>query len=175
MNVTVVTVGFLQCNCYLIEIKNEVLVVDPGDELEKILEKIANKKVIGIILTHRHFDHIGCVEELRDRYNVLVYDYTNLREGKHQLGSFNFEVIYTLGHTMDSITFYFEENKFMCTGDFLFYDTIGRCDFEDSDYQEMLKSIEKIKKYPDDIIIYPGHGPLTNLGREKKYNPYFNR
>lgn len=173
MNVIVVPVGYLQCNCYLLEKGNNILIVDPGDELDKIIEKIGNKEVVGIMLTHRHFDHVGCVDELVSKYQVPVYDYNSLKEGKHKLGVFSFEVIYTLGHTMDSITFYFEENKFMFTGDFLFYDTIGRCDFEESDYQEMLKSIEKIKEYPDDIIVYPGHGTLTNLGREKKYNPYF--
>lgn len=173
MNVIVVPVGYLQCNCYLLEKENNILIIDPGDELEKILEKIGNKEVVGIMLTHRHFDHVGCVDDLVSKYKVPVYDYSNLKEGKHKLRVFSFEVIYTFGHTMDSISYYFEENKFMFTGDFLFYDTIGRCDFEESNYQEMLKSIEKIKEYPNDIIVYPGHGILTDLGREKKYNPYF--
>ena len=61
----------------------------------------------------------------------------------------------------------------MFTGDFLFFNTIGRCDLEGGDEQEMLESIEKIKEYEDDIVVYPGHGPSTVLGREKVYNPYF--
>lgn len=173
MKILAIPVGDLQCNCYLIEKDNEALLVDPGDELEKILALVGEKKVIGILLTHHHFDHVGCVEDLVNRYQVLVYDCQKLEEGNHQLGPFSFEVIYTFGHTMDSVTYYFKEEKVMFTGDFLFYHTIGRCDFEESDYQEMIKSIEKIKKYPDDILVYPGHGAETNLGREKRKNPYF--
>lgn len=173
LKILAIPVGDLQCNCYVIEKNNGVLLIDPGDELEKILALVGEKKVIGILLTHHHFDHVGCVEDLVNRYQVFVYDYLNLKEENHQLGPFSFEVIHTFGHTMDSVTYYFEEEKVMFTGDFLFYDTIGRCDFEESDYQEMVKSIEKIKKYPDDILVYPGHGVETNLGREKRKNPYF--
>ena len=61
----------------------------------------------------------------------------------------------------------------MFTGDFLFYRTIGRCDLPESNYDEMLKSIDKIKKYPGDIKIYPGHGSSSVLEEEFKYNPYF--
>ena len=171
--VTKIPLGPLQCNCYLIENGKEALLVDPGAELDKVKNLIKNKNVVGILLTHHHFDHVGCVEDLVKEYQYQVYDKDNLMEGKKQIGSFTFEVIYTLGHTMDSITYYFREDKIMFTGDFLFLGTIGRCDFLESDYHEMEKSIEKIKKYADDILIYPGHGAETNLGREKKENPYF--
>ena len=74
---------------------------------------------------------------------------------------------------MDSITFYFRNDKIMFTGDFLFKETIGRFDLVGSDYNKMLDSIFKIKKYDDDIVIYPGHGNSSILGYEKKNNPYF--
>ena len=60
----------------------------------------------------------------------------------------------------------------MFTGDFLFYLSVGRTDLEYGNNDEMLKSIEKIKKYNDDITIYPGHSSKTTLGFEKKYNEY---
>lgn len=173
MKIKKVLVGSLQCNCYLLEKEGKALIIDPGDELNKILEVVGDCEIVGILLTHHHFDHVGCVEDLVNRYRVPVFDCHQLKEGKHSVFDFCFEVIYTFGHTMDSVTYYFEDDKVMFTGDFLFYGTIGRCDFEESDYQEMLMSIDKIKKYSDDIIVYPGHGRDTTLGREKKFNPYF--
>ena len=173
MDICSLKVGFLRCNCYLIIQNNECLIVDPGDEIDKIISMIGDKKLVGILVTHNHFDHVGCVEMLSKKYKVSVYDYNNLEEGNNKVCNFNFEVIYTLGHTMDSITFYFENDKIMFTGDFLFKETIGRCDLFGSDYNKMLDSIFKIKKYDDDIVIYPGHGNSSILGYEKKNNPYF--
>ena len=62
----------------------------------------------------------------------------------------------------------------MFTGDFLFKDNIGRCDLPTGNVAKMKESINKIKKYSDNIKIYPGHGEETNLGYEKKNNYYFN-
>lgn len=173
MKVSCLKVGELRCNCYLIEKDNNCLLVDPGDEYDKILEFIKDKNIKGILITHGHFDHIGCVEQLVHNFHYPVYQKDNLQEGKIKLSTFEFEVIYTFGHSMDSITYYFKEDKVMFTGDFLFFDTIGRCDLDGSDYNVMLESIEKIKQYDDDIKVYPGHGESTNLGREKTNNPYF--
>lgn len=173
MNIKVQVVGDLQCNCYLVEKNGDALLIDPGDELPKILKLIQDKNVLGILLTHHHFDHVGCVDYLVEKYHYPVYDASNLKEGIHYIGNFSFEVIYTFGHTMDSITYYFKDDQVMFTGDFLFYDSIGRCDFPESNVKEMGISIEKIKKYNDNIVVYPGHGMKTSLGREKKYNFYF--
>ena len=73
---------------------------------------------------------------------------------------------------MDSITYYFYEDKVMFTGDFLFKGTIGRYDFPESNVEEMIKSIKKIKQYNSNITIYPGHGEKTTLENELKNNPY---
>ena len=171
--ITKYPLGKLQCNCYLIDNGKEALLIDPGAELQKVKKLIEEKKVIGILLTHHHFDHIGCVADLVKEYQYSVYDRNNLQEGENKIGSFSFEVIYTPGHSMDSVTFYFKEEKVMFTGDFLFYDTVGRCDLEGGNFGEMVESIEKIKKYADQIVIYPGHGRTTVLGLEKKNNLYF--
>lgn len=175
MNIKRIIVGELQANCYLLEYDNNCLIIDPGAEYPKIKELIKDKNIAGILLTHHHFDHIGCVNNLIKDYNIPVYDNNSLTEGINHISTFTFEVIKTYGHTMDSITFYFKDEKTMFTGDFLFYDTIGRCDFPESNINEMQKSIQKIKKYPDDITIYPGHGKESNLGREKRYNLYFKK
>ena len=171
MDIETIVVGPLETNCYIITKDNKCLIVDPGDESNKIIKAIDKKEVLGILLTHSHFDHIGALNEIKDYYNVLVYDYNN--EKNIEIGPFNFETIDTKGHKEDSITFYFEEDKVMFTGDFLFKGSIGRMDLEGGNEFEMDMSINLIKNYPDDITIYPGHGPKTNLLHEKNFNPYF--
>ena len=172
MNIKKEVVGILQTNCYILENNNEVLVIDPGDDFPKIDKHLINKKVVGIILTHNHSDHTGAVQDIVDRYNVCVYDNTNLLEGINQIGSFQFEVISTYGHTNNSITIYLKDNKCMFVGDFIFRLGIGRWDLPTGNIKDMLLSIEKIKKYPDDTTIYPGHGEPTTLGYEKENNKY---
>ena len=173
MKIDVVKVGELECNCYLLEKDNKVLVIDPGDEDNKIIDKIGDREVAGIIITHYHFDHIGALEILSNKYGVKVYNKNNMTEGKNTIDNFNFEVIYTPGHKEDCITVYFEDNKCMFCGDFIFRDNIGRCDLPGGNIKEMIASIEKIKSYDKDIIIYPGHGDETTLGYEINNNMYF--
>ena len=173
MKIDSIVIGDLEENCYLLEKDNCCLLVDPGEDLDSILSFIDGKNVIGILITHHHHDHVGSLNDLVDRFSFPVYDYYHLNEGIKSIGSFNIEVIFTPGHTSDCVCYYFREDKVMITGDFLFYGTVGRCDLDDSDYLEMNKSIDKIKKYDNDIVIYPGHGRKSILGREKEYNPYF--
>ena len=173
MKLDVVKVGNLQCNCYILSKGNDVLVIDPGDNVDRIIGKICNKNVVGILITHHHFDHVGGIEELIDKYKCNVYDRYNLLEGLNNINNFTFEVIYTPGHKEDLITFYFKENKWMFCGDFIFKDSIGRCDLEGSNINDMVKSINRIKNYDRDIIIYPGHGDSTILGYEIDNNIYF--
>lgn len=160
MNIDTVSVGYLKTNCYIISIDNECLVIDPGDEYEKIKEIIGNKRVIGTIITHNHFDHVGCIN-----YFDNIYDIHNLIEGINNIDKFTFEVIYTPGHTKDSICIYFKEDNIMFVGDFLFKDGIGRTDLGGNDVY-MHNSLIKISKYNDDITILPGHGEKSKLGIE---------
>lgn len=173
IKVSKIEVGSYLCNCYLVDNGKECLLIDPGDDYLDILKFIKGKNIIGILITHSHFDHVGCVLKLVKEFGYPVYSNENLKEGIFKLGSFSLEVIKTYGHTLDCLSFYFKEDKIMFTGDFLFYRTIGRCDFEESNYDMMLESLVKISKYDDDIIIYPGHGQASILGEEKMYNSYF--
>ncbi len=173
MQIKTVKVGYLETNCYILIDNNECLIVDPGDEFSKIIDEIGNLKPLGIIITHYHFDHIGALEDIKNKYNIPVYDINNLEEKEYTIGNFKFEVIYTKGHHNTCITIYFSKEKVMFVGDFIFKDSIGRTDLEGSNEEDMYKSILKIKDYPNDIIIYPGHGDITNLGYEKENNGYF--
>ncbi len=171
MNIKTIICGALKENCYIVEKNNQCLKIDPGDEREKIIKEIKNKP-IGILVTHCHFDHVGALTELNNLYNVPIYKYDNLEEKTITIGDFKIDVIYTKGHTEDSVTYYFKDEKIMFTGDFLFKNSIGRTDLPTGSDVKMKESIAKIKLYDDDIKIYPGHGEDTTLNLEKKYNYY---
>lgn len=168
MKIDIVEVGMLETNVYILEKNSEVIVIDPGDEIEKIKPLVEKYKVVGIIITHYHFDHIGALEDLEKFSKAKIYDYKNLKEGLNKIGEFEFKVIYTPGHKEDSICLYFEKEKTMFSGDFIFKGTVGRWDLEGGSIISMKKSIEKILTYPDDIKLYPGHGATTVLGYEKE-------
>ena len=152
---------------------NQTIIIDAA-EANPIIKKLEelNLTPSHILTTHHHFDHVGALLSLKEKYNIPVYDYNNLKEGELSTGKFNIDVIYTPGHTSDSVTFYFKEEKTMFTGDFLFKETIGRTDLSTGNFKEMQKSIRKILTYSDIIKVYPGHGDDTTLGLEKKYNEY---
>jgi len=163
MKIDRVIVGDLETNCYILSIDKKCLVIDPGDEYNKIKEVISDKKVVGVIITHHHFDHIGSLNYFDEK---LILDKNNLDEKDYNIAGFKFEIIYTPGHKEDCITIYFKEDKIMFTGDFIFKGTIGRTDLLGGNYQEMIISLNKMKKYDKDITIYPGHGEKTYLGDE---------
>lgn len=171
MNIKRVVVGLLQENCYIVEKDDMCIIIDPGDEFDKIIDNIVYPP-IAILITHNHFDHVGALTQLKEKYNIPVYNYKNLKEGEFSTGQFKLNVIYTPGHTSDSITFYFKEDEIMFTGDFLFKESIGRTDLSTGNFKEMQKSIRKILAYSAIIKVYPGHGDDTTLGLEKKYNEY---
>ena len=183
MIVKTVVTGYLNENCYILIKNDKCLVVDPGDDIELILDEIGDLKVLGVLITHAHFDHIGALDDLLKKYDVPVYykninkeinknNLIDLQEKDYSIEDLKFKCIYTSGHRNDLVTFYFFEDKMMFTGDFLFYLSIGRTDMEFGNYEDMIKSIKLIKTYDDDIIIYPGHSSKTTLGFEKKYNEY---
>ena len=173
MEIKSVLTGYLDENCYVL-IKNKTcLVVDPGDDFHKIKEQIGDNKVLGVLITHSHADHIGALRNFLTKKSIKIFKKSNLLERKYSIGDFSFECIYTPGHSKDSVTFYFKEDKCMFVGDFVFKDTIGRTDLPGGNPNEMLMSISKIKEYDDDIALYPGHHDITTIGTEKKNNSYF--
>lgn len=172
MEIETIVVGPLQTNCYLLINNDDCLIIDPGDDLLKIKEAIKTRNLLGILITHRHFDHIGALEPLMKLYKTRVYDYHNLEEQEYEIGPFKFEVIYTLGHSDDSVTYYFRDQEVMFVGDFIFLGSIGRTDLETGDRTKMKNSLDMIKTFKTDIKLYPGHGPSTSLLYEKENN-YF--
>lgn len=175
MEMLKLVVGPLKTNCYILYEDNKCLIIDPGDEENNIIKQIDKLKLqpVGILLTHNHFDHTTYADSLSQLYKVPIFDHKNLFEEKKVIPPFEFKTIYTPGHSNTSITFYFEEYNIMFVGDFVFHENIGRVDLPGGSFQDMIASINKLKKYDDDIILYPGHGEETTIGHEKKYNHYF--
>lgn len=163
MKIKRLILGELQTNCYLLIKDNKCIIIDPADEKNKIIEAVGKLEVLTILTTHHHFDHIGALDELLKYYQVEENDY---------LAVDNMEVINTPGHTNDSKTFYFPQEKIMFCGDFLFKGTFGRTDLG-GDNHDMIDSINKIKNYSNDIKLYPGHGEYSSLEIEKNnFNEY---
>ncbi len=179
----------------------QAVIIDPGAEAKQILDMVAREKVTvsHIINTHGHVDHVGANEEVRQALGVpiLVHEQdgemskkphaslsaflgklklaepdTLLKGGdKVTVGNLEFTVIETPGHTKGSITLAVDNVLF--TGDTLFAGSIGRTDLPGGSFKEIISSIkEKLLVYPDDTVVYPGHGPESTIGQEKKYNPF---
>ena len=111
MQIKKIEVGDLATNCYLVKIDQGLVIIDPGDEAAKIIREVGKEKVRTILVTHSHFDHIGALKELLNYYNVHLNAYDMIP---------NLQIINTPGHTSDSKTFYFAQDKVMFCGDFLF-------------------------------------------------------
>ncbi len=89
------------------------------------------------------------------------------------LGASRFEVLLTPGHSPGSLCFYNATDGYCIAGDVLFQDSIGRADLPGGDYDTLMGSIlVKLMQLPDDTVIYPGHGPSTTIGRERRDNPF---
>lgn len=167
MNIKVIKTGYLEENCYILIKDNNALVIDPGDDYDKIKQKLTNYNVVGVLITHNHFDHIGALDSLLNEYRVKCYTHDSLKEQKYTIQPFDFEVIYTPGHSKDSISFYFEKENILFSGDFLFKGTIGRMDLEGGSVTEMKQSLLKLDRFNNDTLILPGHGDKTVLKNEK--------
>lgn len=165
MKIEILKLGIMETNCYLLKKCAEVVIIDPADNANIIIKACQGYKVVGILITHHHPDHIGALEELEHFYKI--------KHNRFDIKNYFFEVFETPGHTNDSISFYFPKEKVLFSGDFIFEGTIGRFDFPNSSLSQMRDSLEKISKYPDDIIVYPGHGNSTILEKEKRTFKYY--
>ena len=163
MEIKRVIVGPLEGNCYIVTKNNQTIIIDPGDEAEKIINVCNDLNVVGVLITHHHFDHIGALKEIEKHFNIKEGNCPNI----------GFEIIKNPGHSKDSVSYYFKEEKVLFCGDFIFQNSIGRTDLETGNDKEMIESLKMISKNPDDLIIYPGHGEKTNLGYEKNNFKYY--
>ena len=182
-------VGQLQANCYILGCSDskESMVIDPGGDVLSIVKEItkADLKIVKIVLTHGHFDHTDGAIELRNAVKAPVYihpdDIPSLGftpDGKLEdrqefhIGSYQINVIHTPGHSPGGVCLHAPGAVF--TGDTLFAGSIGRTDFPGGDYESLIQGVvKKIFPLGDDLRIYPGHGPSSTIGQERRFNPFF--
>lgn len=203
MQIISLVTGAMLENAYLVfdEASKQAAVIDPGDDAGKIEEQI-DRLGLGleyILLTHGHADHIGAVDELREKYNAKVavhaLDAEMLLSGEKNLSSFigtpfavkaadrrlqdgdavdvgkiRFHVMHTPGHSEGSVCYLADHVMF--SGDTLFEGSIGRTDFPGGSMREMRASLARLKALEEDYEVYPGHGGATTLEQEKAANPY---
>ena len=155
-----------------------------------------------VVLTHAHIDHVLGLPAVLDAFDLDVYlnhsdltPWNNIAEqgkmfglradnleftpkelpgsGSITLGSFQIELLFTPGHAPDHVSLYFETEGAVIAGDALFKQSVGRTDLYKGSSDLLKKSIkEKLYALPDDTIVYPGHGPTTTIGEEKRSNPF---
>ena len=182
------TVGPLQANCYILGCNNskEGMVIDPGGDVSSIINEIkkAELNISRIVLTHGHFDHTGGAVELHNITKAPVFIHTGdapllkftpdgyLDDGQvFNIGDYKISVIHTPGHSPGGICLFAPGVVF--TGDTLFAGSIGRTDLSGGDYKSLIRSVvNKIFTLDDDLRVYPGHGPSSTIGKEKRFNPF---
>lgn len=178
--------GPIQTNCYVLFSSNrQCLVIDPGADGQWIIKEIEKKngKPLAVLLTHAHFDHIGAVDDVKNRFNIPVYIHKAekewlmnpdlngsskypglplvqnekadyfLEQGDMQIGPFHFEVRHTPGHSPGSVSFIFNDAHFAVVGDTLFKQSIGRTDLVGGDTKQLLNSIHDKLLTLDDDFI----------------------
>lgn len=197
-------VGPLQCNCTVIgdPVSKKALVVDPGGNAEVILALLAELelKVIAIIHTHAHLDHILAAGEIKSATGAPIYlhesdmflwsgieaqckmfgvpntslpDPDHYLNDDHDLGCCGGVAIHTPGHTPGSTSFWFEQSKTLIAGDTLFRGGIGRTDLPGGNQQQIISSIrERIYSLDENATVITGHGPSTTIMSEKQSNMF---
>lgn len=172
MEIKKVITGVLDENCYVLIKNNTAIIIDPGDDYLDIKEAIGENKVLAVLITHSHFDHIGALRNFLTKRSIKIFKKSSLEEKEYTIGDFKFKCIYTPGHSKDSVSFFFEENNCMFVGDFVFKESIGRTDLPGGDNNDMKESLNKLLTFNESITLYPGHDDETTLKYEKEHNPY---
>ena len=191
----------LAANCYVVHSGFEAIVVDPGGEAPEVVAYLQdnNLKVVALINTHGHADHIGgnhwfsqqtgapvWIHRLEAHYlddqalNLaplvgqtfpVVEAGRLLDEGDEiTVGSGKITVLHTPGHTPGGICLYWEGS--LISGDTLFREGVGRTDLPGGDAGVLSQSLIRLGRLPLDTVVYPGHGPRTTIEHEIRRNPY---
>jgi hydroxyacylglutathione hydrolase len=198
------TVGPVQENCYIVRARADAtsaLIIDPGDEPERLLGAIdaLGVQIEAILITHCHFDHIGAVAPVARATGAPVYcpqieqplltdvmrwvppgfgpfdsyepDHTLAGGERLSLAALDIEVLFTPGHSPGHLTYAI--SGALLSGDVLFQGSVGRVDLPGGDWATLERSIESLLgAFPPDTVVYPGHMGITTLGRERDSNPF---
>jgi len=193
MSVKVQAMGPYQTNCYIITVDGKDIIIDPGVGATSWVTKNVENP-IAILNTHGHFDHVWSNQELKEKLNIPLYtpkkDIFLLQSSEMMPelpASFpDFEVEGSCDLDIDGVKVKFrhypghcpgcstiEVGDVMFSGDFIFNQSIGRCDFPYSSAKDMKNSLKKFKTIKYDKKVYPGHGNPTTIKNEQKHVDYW--
>lgn len=186
MEIRKLPVGEYQTNCYLIvaTVRNEAVLVDPGHQAMEILHWAGSIKVLCILITHGHPDHVGALEDVRHKLNAPVYihpadaelfaleaDFAIQDGDQINLGDDRIEFVHIPGHTPGSVGFKLIESgviKHAIVGDAIFPGGLGHTESSEALALSIASLSESVFSWPDSVILYPGHGDPTTVGLERK-------
>lgn len=219
--------GPLQANCYVVSRGpgTGCAVVDPGmDAMDSLHQVLAEQNLTphAVLVTHGHFDHMWCAQDVAAEYGCPVWihpadrhllsdpmaaisnqsaamlrqqleitdvpDFTEPADVRDaidgaqvEVDGLTFTVDHVPGHTPGTVFYRVdydgpeEVSQVMFSGDFLFAGSIGRTDLTGGSHDQMQRSLrERVLPLADDIVVLPGHGPQTSVGRERATNPFLN-
>ena len=197
--------SFENGNTYIVGNEQEVIVIDPANKISSITSAIKSRKVLGVFLTHAHYDHFKTLDAFLKKYNVSLYIHKN---GVNKLTDINsscafFFSVNSLNNINTENIVYVKDNEVinlnnitvkvittpghtncsvvyqiedsMFTGDTLFNDGVGRTDLPTSNTVQLINSLKKLLDNNNQKIIYPGHGNPSTLDEERKYNDFYRR
>ena len=193
MFVKMLTVGALWTNCYIVgdDDTHEALIIDPGFDTSRDLKKTLDEvfshrfRVKFIVNTHGHPDHTSGNKAAKNATgaSILIHEYDAsmlvdppadkiLHDGDVvRIGEVTLRVLHTPGHSRGGISL-LGDNVVFC-GDALFAGSIGRYDLPGGSLEELMRSIKsRLLILPDHVKVYPGHGPATTIGKERRSNPF---
>ncbi|TLX85568.1 MAG: MBL fold metallo-hydrolase [Thaumarchaeota archaeon] len=190
MKIAQIPVGSMLNFSYIVyDEKNSIgIIIDPSWDLEKLLVFLEKNNITAkyIINTHTHFDHILGNDHISEitkakiiqhekstqKKEISVVDHENI-----SIGELNLEVLYTPGHSEDSICLIVNKESII-TGDTLFVGNCGRVDLPGSNPEKMYDSLSKVANLDDSLVVYPGHNygstPTSTILNEKTNNPMLN-
>ncbi|BCB97244.1 MBL fold hydrolase [Dissulfurispira thermophila] len=198
-----IVVGPLEVNCFIVadDISKKAIVVDPGDEPDRIIDIIKSKDFIVkyIICTHGHFDHVGAVSDLKketDAKVIIHKDELVIYSAAKDMAAFwgydleplpDPDVLVKDGEdiTVEDMSFKvfhtpghspgsicLYSEGIVVTGDTIFAGSVGRTDFYGGDINKLRESFKRLMSLPENTRVLPGHGPETTIGREKRENMF---
>ena len=205
MQIYKVVVGRLEVNCYIVhdETTPGAIIIDPGDEFERIADPLEQKGLIPkyIIFTHSHYDHVCAVGDLKEKYGASVVmheDEKNAYRATKELclswgfGKEDFpdpdmtvkdgdriilgKLLFEVIHTPGHTpgSICLYGDNTLFTGDTLFRRSVGRTDLPGGSTEDLLRSLRRLVVLPPDTRVLCGHGDETTIGEEIRNNPFLN-
>jgi glyoxylase-like metal-dependent hydrolase (beta-lactamase superfamily II) len=199
MNLKTLAVGPLETNCHIVwdEATKLAMIIDPGDEPDRIFDYAEGLDIKYIVLTHAHFDHAGAVPEIKQATGAAIAFHPDdmeayrsvseqaafwgfesdpmpepdimLTEGDMlDLGELSFKVLHTPGHSPGCICL-LGEGMLFC-GDTLFKGSVGRTDLPGGDMEQLKTSFRRLLELPPETRVLPGHGPASTISEESRFN-----